>query len=322
MLAIMAASESQGGYPHPIIDQSVASLPPVIIDAYRGMNQNIANERMLYGATVQQAHLQLSRQAIGATAHAALARSSSGEARSAIVLGAGGCFDIPIEEIITEFDTTTVVDVDTEQTERALSNFSPRLLGKVTLLKADISGTAARLSDAVGRACDEPTHADFIATATEGVRATLASNNDDHHPDLGGDYSFVCSQLLMTQLTSIPISYFRRKVQERYGVPLSMRPDLPDAPLAFALNDYNFKVQHSHIAHLSRLVSDRGTVHFADTVAEIGLDGRLLPMTNKGVLDGLEARFSTLHEPAGWQWQSTPDRSFYVMAYSLAPKQT
>lgn len=300
-----------------VTDPSTTDMPPWVKGAYTEMNKHIAEDESRYGDNIQRPHLTLSRRAISATAHAALHRAPRGEERSALILGAGGCFDIPLEEIVTDFDKTTLVDVDVESTERALSDLPTTLLGKVSILKSDITGNVAGLSKIIENARKLP-YLDFIDAATSDIKEQATMRRP---LNLQGKYSFTCSQLLMTQLSSIPFIRFASFVGEQYGKPLSMGLGLPDEPLIRALNEYNLGVQVEHIDHLAQLALSHGSVHFADTVAEVR-NGQILPMISTAPLQRLDRHFDRLKNDEDWLWQSLPTRAFYVFSHSLIPKST
>ena len=298
-----------------IVDPSVVALPSWVKDAYEDRNAQTARDRATYGETIQYEHLTMSRSAIAATAAAALRHANGDEDRTALILGPGGCFDIPLEEIVTAFDKTTLVDVDTTQTERALSELPARLLGKIGLVRADITGRVAEMS-AIFEQTDGMDYLGFIAAATAAVNSMIERPS---YPPVQGRHSFTCSQLLLTQLSSIPFLRFARHVGDVYGQPLSLRPGLPDEPLGYALNEYNVKIQADHIRHLAQLTRPNGTIHFADTIAEV-VHGQVMPMMNAVAIEEMATQLSPLTPEVIWTWRSTPDRQFYVLGQSFTPK--
>ncbi len=299
-----------------IVDPSAEGLPVTMADAYARMNSYIALDRAAYGSTLQAGHLSASRAAITETSLEALRRSRQGEERTAIILGAGGCGDIPLEQLLTDFDKTTVVDVHTEQTERALGELSPKLLRKANLVQAELSGLAKGLGDVFDQASAEREHSQFLGVATAMVRKLGVVNS---LVEFGNDYAFVCSQLLMSQLSSIPQLHFSRLVGEKYGKPLTMMPGHEDEALITALNEKNIKIQVNHIGHLNHLSRGNGTVHFADTLGEVR-DGQKLRMVPPGALQAIESSFDQLREPDFWYYRPSLNQLFAVGSYSLAPK--
>lgn len=312
--------ESHEYLPTPIIDPTAAGIPLWVAQGYTSMNESIAANRAT--EQTQSRHLIRSRAAISATAQEALRRAPSGEERTALILGPGGCFDIPVEEIVSEFDRTTFLDVDTTHTERALSSLPANLLGKVSLVKADVSGQVTRVSNIFEKAGTlSANYPNFIKNVSRELKKLT---NQPTPTPIKGKYMFVSSQLLMSQICSLPYGQFAEYVQEKYGQPLSpsisTEPGALDAPLTGAMNMYTMATQTAHIQHLARLVADTGTVHFADT-AGIMIAGQPQLMTHPHVLREIGKHFIDIVPMAEWLWKATPNLPFYVIARSLAPKQ-
>src|SRR5688572_8857401 len=247
------------------VDPSVEGFSPDLDDAYRSMNVTIATDRAAYASSFQRSHLVFSREAIAITAEEALHRSSPGEERSALVLGAGGCRDIPLEGLVSEFDRTVLVDADTEQTERALSDLPSNLLGKVSLIKADVAGVAKGFDRAFGQAVTARNYRQYAQRAAEVFRDMDVTES---WFDPGEKYSFVCSQLLASQLVNIPLMHLGPVAASKFNRPFN--PLTPsgrdDAELVEVINQQMVDIPTGHVDHLRQLVKDNGTVHFADTV--------------------------------------------------------
>lgn len=301
--------------PTEILDDSASAMPHWLTNAYESMNDSIASQHAAFGLTLQQEHLLRSRNAIRTTAQVALRQSVAGEERTALILGPGGCFDIPLEEIASDFDAVTLVDVDTTQTERALDELPARLLGKMTLIKGDITRNVSKLA-AIVEDSSERDYAAFIKQSSEKIAALTL---EEQQQAIKGAYSFVCSQLVMSQLCSIPFLRFSELVEEKYGRPLTMQFGYEDAPLVRSLNDYNFASHDAHMRHLAEYTKPAGTAHFADTVIEAKY-GQRLPMISQDSLDVMASHFDAISEPQVWNWTPGPSRLFWVMAHSLAPK--
>lgn len=78
-------------------------------------------------------HLVNSRREIITTADLAISRTRFDKPKKALILGAGSCFDIPLEGLAERFDELTLVDLDPGKTARAIRNLSPSLQQKYTL---------------------------------------------------------------------------------------------------------------------------------------------------------------------------------------------
>lgn len=297
-------------------DPSIEDVPAAMLGSYADMNASIAQDNAAHGSTVQALHLAASRRDIVDTAEQALRRTQSRDERTAVILGAGGCFDIPLEWLVADFTKTTLVDIHTEQTERALSRLSPKLLGKVSLVQAELSGLAKGISQVADHTAQESNYSQFLHNAAAIVRSL---NVVGSQVELGGDYAFTCSQLLMTQLCSIPYLHLGRVVRETYRRSLTMQPGFEDDALIAALNDQSVKVQSSHIWQLAHLTSKNGTIHFADTWGE-RRGAQILPMISSGVLKAINMGFDELRKPNIWQYVVSPQKVFLVGSYALSPK--
>jgi len=311
-------SEFTGGKPPQpgyvsVVHPSAENLPAFMLEGYAQVNAGIHAERRAFGTTLQAPHLRRSQQDIAETAGEALRRTGSGDERSAIVLGAGGCADIPLERLATDFDSVTVVDLDTSQTERALSNISGPLLGKITLMKADISGLAAGFARLFQEAGEAP---DLDGFSRKAARLATAMNAEAAAARFGDDYAFVCSQLVMSQLVSLPVLEVNERAKERYGQSLRLTPAGPHSELFAALNGVNRDAQMAHARQLRSLVRHNGTVHFADTIGQFHM-GRLIPMLLGDAMDALQADFAELHPINQWPYTASPYTKFMVISTAL-----
>lgn len=301
------------------IDASLAVMPPEATVSYAWMNESTMQD-YLANPTTQWDHLLRSMQAIRSTAQAALRRSRPGEQRRALILGAGNCLDIPLEEIVDTFDHTTLVDVHVTSTEKALADLPSRLLGKVSLVGADVSGIMAGFITDMQRLGEEQaTYDGFTAAAAAKVDSFDPKNKQ---PDVGRDYTFVCSQLLLTQLTPVPYGVLNGAVVNRkYDRRLSMQSG---TPLGGALEGLNTHLQHEHISYLAHVVGQTGTVHFADTYGKVVASDRglvLSPMVDDDLLQAkIDEHFTTLAPSEQWFWPTFDGGQFLVASYSLAPR--
>jgi len=147
-------------------------------------------------------------------------------------------------------------------------------------------------------------------------------------PDLGDNYTFVCSQLIMTQLASLPHDYLYSAVRERYGVNLSSMPGGADHELFMNLQKLTLDLQQEHIKQLARFADAEGTVHLADTYAKVlpvpgSTQPQILPMVLANLIDPVINQEFTIvpQEPDFWLWDNMPGTyKFAVLAKSLDPK--
>lgn len=299
----------QESAPSVTIDPSMTGISGPLKTIYRRANFAIARENLLLGQA-RQPHLELSKSAIRETAGIALERAPA-DKRNAIILGAGGCADIPLEEIVDGFHHTTLVDVTTEQTEKAVANLPSKLLGKVTLKQADVTGSMARMGAVIEEVEEASDFTRFLTTAASGIDQ-LSRNLG--HVDLGNDYSFVSSHLLMSQLSELPLDYFRsylqnaRRHSEYHPEGAAIFIDL--------LNDFGNRIQLAHTEQVKRMVGREGVLHFADTIAAIH-DNEVFQSVNVRAVQGLMTNMSQIGLPQTWQWDFAPNKQFTVLSMAL-----
>ena len=293
------------------IHESSEGISPAMMQAFAGVNNDIA---LAYSnnSLSNEGHQTLSRVLIYDAMEESLRRAPAGTERRAIILGAGACWDIPIEEIADGFDHTTIVEIDAPTTERSLSRLSKETLGRLSLVRADLSGIVPYIDDALTTALEKPNFNGFIEHAVSKIRNIEVS---DTASAFGSDYAFVCSQLVMSQLAVVPYLQFSDRVERRYGSPLPTAEGDAGVELAVAFSELNVKAQMGHVAQLGALVGTDGVVHFADTFFQRTPIGRL-PMTTREVAQALHTRFNVSNEDS-WNWQPTPKLNFDVYAAQL-----
>jgi hypothetical protein len=135
---------------------------------------------------------------------------------------------------------------------------------KITIVVADITGIAKELTSAIESLSNtDPAPIDFLRNATGIV--------DDidvgiRHLNLGNDYAFVCSQLVMSQLTHLYNRFIEetfRALTGRVGVQESSIPR--GGSLGKALMRLSSRLEVEHVRFLAQLASLSGGVHLADT---------------------------------------------------------
>ncbi len=268
------------------------------------------------------AHTLRSWQAIHQTAVSALKNAPSNQPRTAVILGTGNCFDIPLPEIIDSFDSIALVDVDTGSTERALSDLSVKELGKVSLVGADVTGIMTEFGSSLHKLADKTPNISTFVTAASGIIESI--NPSGRQPHISEDFSFVCSQLLLSQLGLPPKLYLDSLLREKYGTSLSCDKGGMEEPMVRALSNLTARLQTSHIHYLAQLARREGAVHFADTYT-VGVDTPDAPPIIPMVFDHLIApiideHFSEIAARKGWLWKQPSGKLFTVVSHSLTPK--
>lgn len=282
------------------------------------------SEALFDGVKYGRRHLSLSRATLTETAEIALDAAEEGTPSRALILGAGNCTDIPLDFIAPNFDEIVLVDADIAATERAVRHLPPYLLGKISLVGADVTGIIPSLSASIEQAVGScPTFDQFVPTVVQ----SLSTINPDTSPkpNLGDGFNFVCSQLLMSQLCLAPLTHMAvRQIPQHYGKTPSIADIESEDELYRATDLLEVATQLSHISYLRRLVATNGTVHLADTyeldtieTAERQQRVMLDPAVFQPHIDQL---FNSLAPATSWKWTIGPARTFSVTAHSLAPR--
>jgi hypothetical protein len=309
-------------------DPTLDAMPASMAATYTMMNQGLAIEACAY-PTRQRLHVERSRQAIARTALTALEMAPAGEPKRALLLGGGNCTDIPLAAIVDTFDHTTLVDSDTESIAASASRLPRPLLGKISLVGADVTGVMAELTGEMERlAAAHTTHAEFAETAAEFICQLDPTMSQ---PDLGHNYSFVCSQLLLSQLLALPIAFLSTRIlEQKYGQQLTNDAVPEEVSLFAALQDLDRGIQLGHLSWLRRLASPRGTVHFADTYTKAThltggpRAGTLLQpyIVDETINPVIDQHFTTLRLSEEWLWQVAAHEAFVVVSHALTPQST
>ncbi|HSX28935.1 MAG TPA: hypothetical protein VLE73_00080 [Candidatus Saccharimonadales bacterium] len=307
-----------------IIDPTLAAIPEHIQMSFANGGHATSSLYRSFGDRYYTSHIDNSHEHIIATAGAALVGTAPGEPSRAVILGAGGCNDIPLPFIAETFDHTTLVDADPASSERALSRLPSELLGKVSLVGADITGIIGPFAHTIGNLVDRhPDMPSFDRAAAEYIRHI---DPQDAPPALEGPYTFVSSHLAMSVIAQGPGDILEK---------LTKRPKLPDElqaatnepvdPLTEALKALEGRLQSAHIAYLGRLIAHNGAVHFADTTDCIrlikGAGFKRTPLVDEPALRAaVQGGYTELRPSKAWLWKSSPPVAFSVKSFALAPR--
>jgi hypothetical protein len=301
------------------VDPSLENIPPDVRALYTLQNNGMGSDYVNYGA-LQLPHIQQSQEEIGQTAALALKRAPQDRPRRALILGSGNGLDIPLKALLAEFDQTVVVDIDTTNSEAALRHRLPlALLGKVSLVGADVTGVVGEFTATVRRlASEQPTHEGFLAAF---ATATQTMDLNQAPPELGRGYDFVCSQLLLSQLAVVPQDVMVAAAEARY--PKQLRTVEGVLAQATAFDNFNMSLRRAHLHLLARTVAESGAVYFADTYVRSGVDSgvpSVLTMVSEEVVNPvLERHFRPTRPQKLWVWNANPLTTYAVVSHSLVP---
>jgi hypothetical protein len=302
---------------------------PSITDMPEYMLGEFANRNLISGREYEQPesrgsnqrHITRSSQEILAAASLGRALALPDSDRNAIILGAGNCIDIPLTELALPFDSTTLVDAHAGAMQQAVSALPLTDMQHVRLVRADATGSLAKFADRVQNvAADKPTYESFASAA-----ATAITDIDpkDTLPDLGSNYTFVCSQLVLSQLGGIPLSFLEHVTRRTYN----SEPSDPARPssqiLLEAMHIFITSLHRAHIDLLAGLVAPTGSVYFADTYSQLTMSQPKPMFDHRAVNTKLQKHFEAAQQgnvSKHWMWKPAPDRLFWVQAHLLRPK--
>lgn len=267
---------------------------------------------------------------------AALAARQDGAPPAGVILGAGGCTELPLERLARACEPLTLVDLDAPGMGRAREGLLEKLQPRVRLLAADLTGgVSAALREAMGiqpwrdlRALGGMALLDALADCLERVEVP-------DPPEIAGleprSFGLVISSLTLTQLYSLPLL-------DALDTLLAYAPDLAERRdehrrYVAAERDFRRRVVQAHLSLIARLLApdgaallttDRTGYLLAPKSGPHANEGRealeTLPASALAWPDDLAARFTLVAPPRAWAWMvampegETPGRAYDVVA--------
>jgi len=199
-------------------------------------------------------HIQRSRRAILEAIEAAPQR------RSALVLGAGQCREIPLQELARQFQRIVLADLDHDSMAEAVKTLPQELRAKVEIRVTDVTSFATRMMLQMKQAVRESESASEAYQAIRRIYASLPEA-ERQTPDLP-KVDFLISSLVLSELHHYPRYYADKLIQDKFGFRAQSRVELDQVQeqlRRFAISD--------HVALLSGLSNAGAFVYFADTIA-------------------------------------------------------
>ncbi|MEX2301375.1 MAG: hypothetical protein WD733_10585 [Bryobacterales bacterium] len=179
--------------------------------------------------------------------------------KTALILGAGNCTEIPLEELARRFDEVMLVDLDEESMAAAVEELPEELIPKVQLHVEDVTTFAAPL---MNRLLQSVTASDTAGQAFERIEEALDKLEPQPSPFRLPEADLVVSSLVLSELHRYPLNYAGRLVRDKFGERLTAWPryeSFRDRLQSIALRD--------HAGLLARSCRRGGLIYFADTVA-------------------------------------------------------
>jgi hypothetical protein len=279
------------------------------------------------------AHLE----AIRALVLKALAKSAPGQLQRVVVLGAGTCTELPLEDIAQQAEEVVLVDLDEYALHQARRQLPGQQQGRVRLIVADITGgVSERLEQTLMGQRWQALLSQGLGAVLEAAAGCLERCEVPQPPALAelrpGRAEVVISSLVVTQLWSYPLLDLTDLLNTLHPALAGQQHQHP--ALAPAIERFKQRVAHGHLLLLARLLRPEGS---AVLIAEDA--GRLMPQSGQAtqvtaeLLPLLPAHFgqlvgevfSPLAAPRGWVWTSDlpsavrPGRSYHVTGWVLAP---
>ena len=243
---------------------------------FRAAGRNIDAARNEYDE-YWRPHIEQSRRGILEAARLASRRDT------ALVLGAGGCWEVPLAELARTFDRVVLADLDEASMSQAVERLPETLRGTVEIRVSDVTSFAEPLMEATARIVDGAETVSEAHAELESLYGSIETLR--RFPDLP-QADLVVSSLVLSELARYPSTYTAQLLHEKFGSELGQwrgYGDLWSDLRAFASSD--------HATILSRLAARGGVVYFADTVGRgPGLAWRD-PERERTALQGMASRF-------------------------------
>ncbi len=240
--------KSRGG---PRADSSDAHQPGGLAQFFAAAGEAIAAAQAEYDE-YWRPHIEMSRQGILAAAR--LVQTP----RTALVLGAGRCIEIPIAGLARRFERVVLVDLDREGLQASIAGLPEPLRRKVELRFSDVTSFAEPLMEETARVVAESPQS---SSAIGGLRSLYERMETLQRPPDLPRADLIVSSLVLSELFRYPSTFAARLFRERFDEDLADSREyrsLWRKLRAFAMSD--------HAATIARLGQPGGIVYFADTV--------------------------------------------------------
>jgi hypothetical protein len=195
---------------------------------------------------------------------------------TALVLGAGNCTEIPLEELARNFEQVVLADLDDASMTAAVEDLPDELIPKVRVSVGDVTRFAAPLMQRLWRAVETSETAE---QAFEQIEETFSGLEAGDAPPTLPEADLVVSSLVLSELHRYPLSYAARLVRDKFGKRLAawggyehFRAELQQV----ALRD--------HVGLLAGVCRRGGAVYFADTIARGPAYEKIAPALRREVL--------------------------------------
>ncbi len=204
----------------------------------------------------------------------------------AILLGAGVCTEIPLEELARRFERVILVDLDGPSLLEAVDGLPLELRGKVELRISDVTSFAGSLMESLEEAADR---ADTAETAFASFDAIFSALTTGKHPMHLPPADLVVSSLLLSELPRYPMAYADRLIRTRFN-----RRAREWSGYEEARQRLRHLIVDDHIRILASLCRPGGAVYFGDTIKRGPAYSQFFPEVRKQVETSLSGDFESL----------------------------
>lgn len=261
----------------------------------------------------------------------ALAKREPGASRATLVLGAGACTEIPLQELARHSDEVALADLDLASMQQAWEELqSPALRRRARLLQCDLTGG---VSTSLHRLLPRQPWNALIAQGARAVFDAAATcleqcpiPDPPHLDTLGaGEYGLVISSLTLSQLFSYPLLDVLDHVQQL--APTYLNEQEHHYRYQQAAQDFRIRIIQSHL-HLLRELLDTGGLAvllsdirgFAFNISgtdHAAAHRRAIPLVPRVFPELVRDTFSVLQEEH-WEWiTDLPEKEKFGRGYEV-----
>jgi hypothetical protein len=179
--------------------------------------------------------------------------------KQALVLGAGGCEEIPLAELADRFALVTLNDIERDPLETALAGLPAEARAKIEVRVGDLTGVTDEVVAIVRRAIDERGDADAAINAM----AAQVAQQPARGMQLEGSYDLVVASCLLSQLDFWLIHRAAEAFETRYpGQGEQLRGS---SIWTAALEHLAERLQRRFVDDLAALTSPGARLYFAES---------------------------------------------------------
>lgn len=237
-----------------LLENKIEDLSPESRKFYEDCNTILKAESIKSHNTSYHEHFQNHKNCI----EAVVGQIPNSDNTKALILGFGNGDDIPFEMLVKKFGRVTLVDVDVKPAMEKVGKLDPALKKKITILRADLTGgLLTSLPKKITEFAEQKKSLAQLVNEIEKIINTYSPLRVTQEK-----YDFVCSSMLLTELSSqlnvrianLIINKYNLKSEEFQKNEMAIKCNI-------LLRD---KVSLNHIRDLSAYTIPTGYIYFAD----------------------------------------------------------